>query len=102
MTVHYELYDGLPTLRKWVSVHNIGAAAAPVVVSTLVMELLRAPNFAPERMTVITQQANNPTPFDQQVKPETDQSFPGRTNQLWHFDPNYDQGGDAEIHVTYT
>ena len=37
-----------------------------------------------------------------QVKPELGQSFPGRTKQLWHFDPNYDQGGDQEIHVTYT
>lgn len=26
----------------------------------------------------------------------------GRTKQLWHFDPNYDQGSDQEIHVTYT
>mmetsp|Transcript_34143 Transcript_34143/g.102956 ORF Transcript_34143/g.102956 Transcript_34143/m.102956 type:complete len:948 (-) Transcript_34143:12-2855(-) len=103
VTVHYELYTGLPTFRKWVSVkYDAESAASAVTVSSLVMELLRAPNFAPERMTVITQQANNPTPFDQQVKPETDQSFPGRTNQYWHFDPSYDQGDDREIHVTYT
>jgi hypothetical protein len=102
VVVHYEMYSGLPTLRKWVTVHNDGAAATPVIISTLVMELLRAPNFAPERMTVVTQQANNPTPFDQQVKPETDQSFPGRTSQYWHFDPRYDQPNDAEIHVSYT
>ena len=36
---------------------------------------------------------------DAEVKPELGQSFPGRTRQLWHFDPNYDQGGDQEIHV---
>jgi hypothetical protein len=66
------------------------------------MELLRAPNFAPERMTVIPMGANNPVPLDQQVKPETSQSFPARSTQLWYWDPNYDQPGDAEIHVTYT
>ena len=133
--VHYELYDGMPTFRKWVSVQNGGvgihAASDGVTVDSLTMEILRAPNFAPERMSIITQQANNPTsmlggdaevsirftypllfvfaPADDvmtcartQVKPELGQSFPGRTKQLWHFDPNYDQGGDQEIHVTYT
>jgi hypothetical protein len=30
------------------------------------------------------------------------QSFPGRTEQLWFWDPHYDQGADQEIHVTYT
>ena len=53
-------------------------------------------------MSIITQQANNPVPFDQQVKPERGQSFPGRTKQFWHFDPDYDQQHDREIHVTYT
>jgi len=110
VVVHYELYDNLPTFRKWVSVHN-GAAgvsrgplAAPagVEIDSLIMELLRAPNFAPERMSVITQQDNNPTPFDEEVKPELSQSFPGRTKQFWHFDPDYDQCCDQEIHVTYT
>ena len=107
--VHYELYDGLPTFRKWVSVQNGGtgihAARGDVSVDSLVMEILRAPNFAPERMSIITQQANNPTSMlggDVEVKPELGQSFPGRTKQLWHFDPNYDQGHDQEIHVTYT
>ena len=107
VVVHYELYDNLPTFRKWVSVHN-GAAGvsrglgAGVEIDSLIMELLRAPNFAPERMSVITQQANNPTPFDEEVKPELSQSFPGRTKQFWHFDPDYDQCCDQEIHVTYT
>ena len=100
--VHYELYDGMPTFRKWISVHNHAVNAANIEVSTLVMEMLRAPNFAPERMSIITQQANNPTPFDQQVKPERSQSFPGRTRQFWHMDPDYDQCCDKEIHVTYT
>jgi hypothetical protein len=51
------------------------------ILCRVAQELLRAPNFGPERLTVITQQANNPTPFDQEVKPQLDQSFPGRTTQ---------------------
>lgn len=104
--VHYEMYDGLPALRKWVTVHHTGGAGdsststktasssssfLSVTVDTLNMELLRAPNFAPERMTVQRVQANNPTPFDQQVAPDLEASFPGRTQQMWFTDPNYDQ-----------
>ena len=101
VTVHYEMYDGLPVLRKWVSV-AAAPGGAPVVVDALTTDVLRAPNFAPNAMTVQTVQANNPTPADQQTVPEPAQSFPGRTQQLWHFDPRYDQGGDAELHVPYT
>lgn len=60
---------------------DIHAASAGVTVDSLVMELLRAPNFGPERMSIITQQANNPTSMlggDAEVKPEMGQSFPGR------------------------
>ena len=53
-------------------------------------------------MSIVKQQANNPVPFDQQVVPVPGQSFPGRTEQLWFWDPHYDQGDDQEIHVTYT
>ena len=101
VTVHYEMYDGLPVLRKWVSV-AAAPGGAPVRVDALTTDILRAPNFAPNAMTVQTVQANNPTPADQQTVPEPSQSFPGRTQQLWHFDPRYDQGGDAELHVPYT
>lgn len=43
VTVHYEMYDGLPTYRKWVSVaHTAADDDAPrVVVDTLHYELLR-------------------------------------------------------------
>lgn len=102
VTVHYEMYDGIPALRKWVSVANGANAANAVTVDALTTDILRAPNFAPNAMSVITVQANNPTPEDQQTVPEPDQSFPGRTQQLWFFDPRYDQGGDAELHVPYT
>lgn len=103
--VHYELYEGLPALRKWVSVHHEGdpaAGAANVTVDTLNYELLRAPNFAPSHMSCVLQQANNPVPFDEQVVPVTGQSFPGRDYQMWFWDPHYDAPGDREIHVTYT
>jgi hypothetical protein len=61
VTVHYEIYDSLSALRKWVSVHNEGpAGSAPIIVDSLNYELLRSPNFAPERMSIVKQQANNP------------------------------------------
>ena len=63
--VHFELYDDLPVLRKWVSVHHEGSGK--VVVDSLFYEFLRAPNGAPERMTVQLEQANNPFPLDDQV-----------------------------------
>ena len=104
VTIHYEMYDGLPVLRKWLEVCRVRAAsgAAPVVVDTMAMEILRAPNLAPFRMSIVLEQANNPTPLDDQVVPELGQSFPGRMKQLWFMDPLYDQGGDQELHVTYT
>ena len=128
-TVHYEMYDGLATLRKWVSVVNHASRTKPgirdggkdqldgkdegsrsvgevVIVETLHYELLRAPNWAPEYMTVMRQQANNPTPFDQQV-PVPDEKHGqappiGATFTLWHTDPKYDQLHDQELHVPYT
>ena len=109
VAVHYEMYDGLPALRKWVTVHHTGgsgsgsgtdASASTVTIDTLNMELLRAPNFAPERMTVQLVQANNPTPFDQQVAPDLEASFPGRTQQMWFTDPNYDQSTYARTEST--
>jgi hypothetical protein len=101
VTVHYELYDGMPVLRKWVTV-NVASSGAPLEVSSLAYELLRSPNFSPERMTVVRQQSNNPTPDDQQVAPDRSASFPGREQQLWYQDPQYDLDNDREIHVTYT
>jgi hypothetical protein len=102
IVIHYEMYDGIPALRKWVEVAQGAGSAHAVVVDDLVVEQLRAPNFAPDQITVMEVQPNNPTPFDQQVVPEPTQSFPGRTRQLWFFDPQWDQGGDAELHVPYS
>jgi hypothetical protein len=102
VTVHYEMYDGIPSLRKWVTVSVDTNAPAPVTVDSLIIDLLRAPNFAPDSMTVDTVHANNPTPSSQQTVPDPSQAFPGRTQQLWFFDSTYDKGGDAELHVPYT
>jgi hypothetical protein len=44
-----------------------GDNAANVEVESLEYEMLRAPNLAPEHMTIITQHANNPLPMDDQV-----------------------------------
>eukprot|EP00759_Apiculatamorpha_spiralis_P003710 PhF_6_TR11721/c0_g1_i1/m.19116 len=101
VSVHYEMYDGLPFMRKWVSV-SVAAGGPSVVVNALTIENLRAPNFGPDQMTILQVQPNNPTPATQQVVPQNDQSFPGRTQQLWYFDPMYDQGNDQELHVPYT
>lgn len=104
--VHYEMYDGIPALRKWVSVEQPPNALGPVVtVDALTTDLLRAPNFAPNAMTVQTVQPANPTPFDQQTVPESPTiagANGGRTQQLWFFDPLYDQCCDQETHVQYT
>ena len=99
VSMHYEIYDGLPVMRKWITVTT---TAEPVVVDNMYIEYLRAPNFAPEQITVFQIVANNPTPFSQQVVPLADQSFPGRTQQLWYLDPDWDACCDQELHVSYT
>ena len=141
ITVNYEMYDGLPVLRKWLSA-KVGSApggAQSFVIDTVIHEILKAPvsrttkysahgnfkykaihtylllppsafwfaatylqNFAPDQMTVIQVQANNPTPATQQVVPVTSQSFPGRTQQYWFFDDEWDACCDRELHVPYT
>ena len=90
VTVHYEMYDGIPVTKKWISVHQENKSGLPRFINTMVIELLRAPNFAPEQMTIVSQQANNPTPFDQQVQ------------RMWFRDPMYDQCCDKALHIPYT
>ena len=99
IAVHYELYDGLPVLKKYVTASS---SAGSFVIDDLFVEFLRAPNFAPEQIFVSQIAANNPTPFSQQIVPELTQSFPGRTQQLWFFDPEWDACCDQELHVSYT
>jgi len=101
VAVHYELYDGLPVLKKWITV-KVSPPADPIIVDNLYMEHLRSPNFAPEAITVFQIQPNNPTPFSQQIVPDPNQSFPGRTQQLWFFDQDWDACCDNELHVSYS
>ena len=42
----------MPALRRWVTMSQGAASAAPVVVDAMTVEVLRAPNFAPDQMTV--------------------------------------------------
>ena len=99
VSLHYQIYDGLAVLHKWITVST---SEGNVEVDNLFFEYLRAPNFAPEQMTVFQIQPDNPTPFSQQIKPEIDQSFPGRTQQLWFLDSDWDACCDRELHVPYT
>lgn len=101
VSVHYELYDGLPVFKKWLTV-QVKAPADPILVDNLFIEHLRAPNFAPEAISVVQIQPNNPTPFSQQIVPDPNQSFPGRTQQLWFFDADWDACCDNELHVSYS
>jgi hypothetical protein len=101
VAVHYELYDGLPVIKKWVTV-SVTAPAQPVAIDALYIEHLRAPNFAPEQIKVVQIQPNNPTPFSEQIVPDPAQSFPGRTQQLWYFDDAWDACCDQELHVSYS
>jgi len=102
ITVNYEMYDGLPVLRKWLSaaVGTNPGDTQSVVVNTVINEILRAPNFAPEMMTIHEVQANNPTPFSEQVVPSN--PAPGRGKQYWFFDEEWDACCDQELHVPYT
>jgi hypothetical protein len=101
VALHYEVYDGVALIKKWLTVTQ-AAVSTPVVVSDMTIELLRAPNFAPDQITVFQIVANNPTPFSQQIVPEVSQSFPGRTEQLWFTDPDWDACCDSELHVPYS
>ena len=64
--VSYEMYDDLPAYRKSVAIKNDGSNA--VTVDSLIVELFRAQNFAPRRLTALAERWDNaPVPADQQV-----------------------------------
>ena len=82
VVVHYELYDGLPVYKKWVTV-STAVTGTSVVVDDVLIDLMRAPNFAPEQVMSFLIEPQNPAPFSQQIVPDLASSFPGRTQQLW-------------------
>ncbi|MBI2421973.1 MAG: alpha-galactosidase [Candidatus Hydrogenedentes bacterium] len=89
LSVHYELYSGVPVLSKWIAVQNTGAAAVTLE------------RFASERLAVVeagddvetsTQQARTPN-----LHVETDYAFCGMTawntsrhTVRWMPDPQYE------------
>ncbi len=89
VSVHYELYDGIPCLSKWITVHNDGDRA--ITVNRFTSEILAAVEFAshvggaPQRY---------PTP---NLHVETDYSFGGgmlardsnRRAFRWTTDPDF-------------
>lgn len=98
-SIHYEVYDCVPAFRKWIEVDN--GNPQPVLVDAITVELLRAPNGAPEMITTMNDVFAAP-PFDDQIVPDVDSHFPSRSGQLWFWDPDFDQGDDQELHATWT
>jgi hypothetical protein len=56
--VHYEMYDNIPAYRKMVSIRNDGSEE--VTISSLMVELFRAQNFAPQRITALAERWPGP------------------------------------------
>ena len=62
-----------------------------VTVDSLVVELFRAQNFAPDRITALAERWDNaPVPNDQQV-PAVPASLLRESPRYWYADPFYDQ-----------
>lgn len=84
--VHYEMYDGLPLLSKWITVEN--AADRPVRLNSLVSEILAI--VEPESIVDSTPQWQQPN-----IAVETDYTFGGMSGPNhgaavhWGIDPLY-------------
>ena len=61
-----------------------------VTVDSLVVELFRAQNRAPDRITALAERWDNPVPNDQQVPP-VQNSLLRESPRYWYADPHYDQ-----------
>jgi len=74
-----------------------------VTVDSLVVELFRAQNLAPDRITALAERwDNSPVPNDQQV-PAVQNSLLREAPRYWYPDPSYDQCcDDTQLHVPYT
>ena len=73
VSVHYELYDGLPVLSKWITVHNRGAK--PVTVDRFTAEVLSVV----EHSNDVESPAGVALPPPSPLHVETDQAFSGFT-----------------------
>ncbi len=88
VSVHYELYDGIPCFSKWITVHNRGAQA--VTVDRFASEVLAAVEHS---SIVESRGVALPTP---DLLVETDYAFGGMTaantsrfSVHWETDPDY-------------
>ena len=95
VTVHYELYDGLPVLCKWITVTNPGAAA--VNLDSFTSEILAAVEYSSD-VEDRTGAARSPN-----ILVETDYSFlamssmnAGRHAVRWVPDPDYETQANYE------
>ena len=92
--IHYEMYDNIPAYRKLVSIRNDGSET--VTVDSLVVELFRAQNWGPQRITALAERwDNSPVPNDQQV-PAVPDSLLRESPRYWYADPSYDQCCDDQ------
>ncbi len=88
VSVHYELYDGVPVMSKWVSVHN--GTGSPVTVNNITAEILAAV----EHSSIVEYRGVQlPTP---NIHVETDHAFGGMRDfnanhhtVHWESDPGY-------------
>ena len=74
-----------------------------VTVDSLVVELFRAQNLVPHRITALAERWNHaPVPNDQQV-PAVPKSLLQESPRYWYADPQYAQCcDDSQLHVHYT
>ena len=89
VSVHYELYDGLPCLSKWITVANHGDR--PITIDRFTSEILAAVEYA---SYVEKGEPARPRPH---LHVETDYAFCGMTHQNacrqsvhWVADPDYE------------
>lgn len=91
VTVHYEMYDGLPVLSKWITVRNGGEK--PVVLDAFAAEILGAV----EPAAMVGGKVADFTVFPRNLHVETDYSFGGSMDWgvdapavKWKLDPLYE------------
>jgi hypothetical protein len=90
ISVHYELYDGVPVFCKWITVHNGGTTR--LTVDRFSSEILAVA----EEHNPVESRAGVPHPIPQVIHAETDFSFGGFTHAdgnrhvvHWRPDPQY-------------
>ncbi|MCA9106553.1 MAG: hypothetical protein KDA83_14115 [Planctomycetales bacterium] len=90
VSVHYELYDGVPVFCKWLTVDN--RSEAPLLVDHFVSELLAIV----EQESWVDAGEDSPPPVPQSIHVETDFAFGGMNSASanehivhWRSDPQY-------------